>query len=126
MELFSAADQVSARLAMPAATWRAGRAAGVFRFHNPGASNATSPVASAVLDYRKHRVDVESHAVGLPLDGPQRRVGVRLTLGTLRYCFFYLASSSRREGANHFVGVPGGTKSPGDCADRRMWYVLSQ
>jgi hypothetical protein len=128
VELFSVADRKTARFEMSAATWRAGRTAGVFRFRNPGAPNATSSVASAVLDYRRHHVDVdvESRAVGLPLDGPQHRVGVRLTLGVARYCFFYQARSARRDGVNHFVGRPFPSSLPGDCADRRIWFALSR
>src|SRR2546426_2983588 len=117
LELFAAPDQTVGRFDMPAELWTARQNGRVYQFFNPKASNSVSPVAVAVLNARRRRLRIESRAVGLALDGPQRGVGVRLTLGSSRYCVVYTAF--RRDVANHIIAT-GYSTPPLDCADKRM------
>jgi hypothetical protein len=134
LELFST-DQTVTRLVMPAEGWAASRHGRVFRFLflNPLAPNDLSTVALAVLRvhgvhvfgnspiYWRGHLRIESRAVGVALDGPQRALGVRLTLGSSRYC--YIFRSSQRDVANKLIATAYGTP-PLDCADKRMWWTL--
>jgi hypothetical protein len=121
LELFAAPDQTVGRFDMPAELWTARQNGRVYQFFNPKAPNSVSPVTVAVLNARRRRLRIESRAVGLALDGPQRGVGVRLTLGSSRYCVVYTAF--RRDVANHIIAT-GYSAPPLDCADRRMRFAV--
>ncbi len=132
LELFST-DQTVTRLVMPVEGWVASRRGRVFRFLNPLAPNGISPVALAVLKvhalhvlgnppiYWGGHLKIESRAVGVALDSPQPALGVRVTLGSSRYCGIF--RHFQRDLANDLIakayGVP-----PLDCADKRMWWTL--
>jgi len=69
-------------------------------------------------------IKIESHAVGLALAGPQTAVGVRLTVGSSRYCVVYRRPNFRRDLVNQVVAV-GYSTPPLDCADKRMRFALA-
>ena len=121
LELFAAPDQTVGRFDMPAELWTVRQNGGGYQLFNPKAPNSISPVAVAVLNARRHRLRIESRAVGLALDGPQRGVGVRLTLGSSRYCVVYTVF--RRDVANHVIAT-GYSTPPLDCADKRMRFAV--
>ena len=73
VDLFSASDDAVVHFSMPAEDWTATRNGRIFRFVNPSAPNTVSPVALAVLDYRRNRIKVVSDRVGLALDGRSMR-----------------------------------------------------
>jgi hypothetical protein len=124
-DLFSASDDTVVHFAMPAEDWTATRGGRVFRFVNPGAPNAVSPVALAVLDYRRHRIKIVSESVGLALHGAQHAVGVRVVLNSSRYCFVYAGTAIRRDITDHVV-AKGRTTPPLDCADKRLRWMLAR
>jgi len=131
LELFST-DQTVTRLVMPAEGWTASHKGRVFRFVNSLAPSGISPVALAVLRvhalsafghpsvrYWGGHLSLESRAVGVPL--PQRALGVRVTLGSSRYCRVY--TTFQRDMVNKLITRASGI-APLDCADKRMWWTL--
>ena len=123
LDLFSATEEAVAHLPMPATSWKASGDGRVFRFLNPKAPNATSPVASATLNFRRRRIKIDSRAVGLALAGPQTAVGVRLTVGSSRYGVVYRRPNFRRDLVDQVVAA-GYSTPPLDCADKRMRFAL--
>jgi hypothetical protein len=124
-DLFSASDDAVVHFPMPAEDWTATRNGRIFRFVNPSAPNTVSPVALAVLDFRRHRIKVVSDRVGLALDGAQHAVGVRVVLNATRNCFVYAGGAIRRDVTNHVV-ARGRTAPPLDCADKQMRWILAR
>jgi hypothetical protein len=134
LELFST-DQTVTQLLMPAEGWAASHHGRVFRFLNPLAPNGLSPVALAVLKlhpihvlgnpplYWRGHLSVESRAVGVALDSPPPALGVRVTLGSLRYCDIF--KTFQPGTTNKLIATAYGSP-PLDCADKRMWWTLNR
>ncbi len=133
LELFST-DRTVARLVMPAEGWAARRRGRVFRFVDPLAPDGTSPVALAVLKvhaihvlgnppiYWRGHLRIETRAVGVAFDLPQRALGIRVTFQSSRYCdIFYYQRQTPTKIAAEPASAP-----PLDCADKRMWWSLDQ
>ena len=132
LELF-ATDQTVTQLVMPAEGWTPSHEGQGFRFVNSLAPNGISPVALAVLRvhalrafgnppirYWRGHLKLQSRAVGIAL--PQRALGIRLTLGSARYCYVY--PTFLRDTANKLIAMPYVGTIPLDCADKRMWWTL--
>ncbi len=133
LELF-AADQTVTRLVMPAEGWTASHEGQGFRFVNSQAPSGISPVSLAMLRvhalpafgtpplrYWRGHLSLESRAVSVAL--PQRALGIRLTLGSSRYCYVY--PTFLRDTANKLIAKPYVGTTPLDCADKRMWWTLA-
>ena len=70
---------------LPASNWERRGTGAVYRFKNPAAPGAPSPVKVALL--RDGRVKVSAKASGITLnEASQGSIGLVLTLGATRYC----------------------------------------
>lgn len=87
VELFAPGAPTGVAMDLPPANWSVARQF-VVRFANRGAPNATSPLSTAVVEVRRY-LKVSGKVVGLPLDAPLGRVGIRVTAGDTRWCALF-------------------------------------
>jgi hypothetical protein len=87
-----------------------------FRYLNPQAPQGPSTIKQLVLrDGEGLRID--GRAVGLPLDAPVGRVGVRLTVGELRFCALFDESTVVHDKPNRFAARNALAAALPDCSD---------
>jgi hypothetical protein len=84
---------------LPASHWTVETPKTAFKFENPGAPNALSPVRSALL--RKRVLKLKSLSLGLPLDEPGQTYLVRLSAGSSTWCSSF--SSPQRDRIGVFL-----------------------
>lgn len=87
VELFTPGVPAGVAMDLPAANWSVPRQF-VIRFANRGAPNDVSPLSTAVVETRRY-VKVSGKAIGLALDAPLGRVGIRVTAGAARWCALF-------------------------------------
>jgi hypothetical protein len=108
VELFTPGVPAGVAMALPPANWSVARQF-VVRFGNRGAPNEISPLSTAVVEVRRY-LKVSGKAVGLALDAPLGRVGIRITAGDSRWCALFTE-------AHAIADVPGrfsARRSPAD------------
>jgi hypothetical protein len=87
-----------------------------YRYLNPAAPGGPSTVKLLVLRDGK-ALGIVGRAVGLPLDVPVGRVGVRLTIGSLRLCALFDESTVAHDKADRFAARHALAAALPDCAD---------
>ena len=127
IELFSGTEGV-ATFVVPSGTGQPGWAVdgGRARYRNPTAPAGPTSLRLVSLQSTR-RVKIVGRGVGLPLAGPQNRIGVRITTGTLRQCALFEDPSVRVDQAGEFFA--GQTLTPGlgflpDCSDATLTGTL--
>ncbi len=108
VELFTPGQPTGVTMALPPSNWSVARQF-VVRFGNRGAPNDVSPLSTAVIEVRRY-LKVSGKAVGLALDAPLGRVGIRVTSGDARWCALFTE-------AHVIADVPGrfsARRSPAD------------
>jgi hypothetical protein len=122
IEVFSAASPVRPALNAPPGAgspgWQAKSEAYVFV--NASAPAGISPLRKVSLKHGRALKVVAKSLGGLPLDGQQGSVAVRITFGTLRSCARFDGAAVRRDQAGAFVaGSTLATALP-DCSDATL------
>jgi len=125
VELFSTATPVRPSLAAPPGVgspgWRVKvGASGAYVFTNPSAPLGPSPVRKVSLKQGRATKVVAASLGGLPLDGPQGSVAIRLTTGTLRSCARFQGGAVRRDLAGIFVATNAPGAALADCSDASL------
>ncbi len=127
VELFSGSEGVVALFAdagagNPGWTAKAATVPG-YKFKNPQSAVGTLTLRTVVL--KQGRVlKVTAKDVGLPLDGPQGAVGIRITIGTLRDCARFDAPTIRKDVAGKFVARDAARATLLDCSDASVGGAL--
>jgi hypothetical protein len=90
-----------------------------FRYLNPAAPDGPSTVKLLVLREGKG-LGIVGRAVGLPLEGQLGRVGIRLTIGTLRLCALFDESTVAHDQVNRFAARKALAAALPDCSDESL------
>jgi hypothetical protein len=116
IELFSP-NAGAATLDVPSAPgWKIHAASPVsYEFVNKSAPGGSSTVRSILLKQGKV-VRLLGTATGLPLGGPLGPVGVRITIGSLRFCALFAPSTIRRDDPAAFIATRASAASLADCS----------
>jgi hypothetical protein len=125
VELFSAATGTRPALAVPPGLgspgWRVKTGVmNAYVFTNPTAPAGLSAVRKISLKEARTLKVVAKSLGGLPLDGPQGSVAIRVTTGSLRSCARFEGSAVRRDQAGVFVGNNALTGALPDCSDATL------
>ncbi|MCW5893718.1 MAG: hypothetical protein KIT14_24655 [bacterium] len=124
VELFSQTEGGPHALSVPPGIGKPGwkvtdAATDSYRYANGAAPAGPSPVKVAVLKQGK-LLKITAAATGLALAGPQGRVAVRVTTGTLRSCAVFAAGAIRRDVAGSFTAVNAAAPAIADCSDASL------
>jgi hypothetical protein len=128
VELFSG-NEGAVALLVPSGAGQPGWAVAVgwARYRNPDAPAGPTPVKLISMQHQR-RLKIVAGAVGLPLAGPQGRIGIRVTTGTLRHCALFEGVSVRVDQAGQFLAGQTLTPSLGflpDCSDATLTGALA-
>jgi len=104
-------------ITFPGAGWTA-TANGV-SFSNPDAPASPSPVKRLKLSAGRS-LKVLAREVGLPLDGSEGQLGVRLTTGSVRNCALFGPSTVRRDEVDAFKASKADPGALADCSDEAL------
>lgn len=89
------------------------------RYRHQAAPDASSALASIRL-HDTGGVRIVGRRAGLALDGNERRVGIRITMGTIRHCALFEPATVKRDepGAFRAAGAPASALA--DCSDAAL------
>lgn len=120
VELFSQSESSGASFLIPPGVgnpgWKVTDAkTDQYRFLNRQAPLGLSPAKSATIRQGK-LLTVTAATTGLGLDGPQGRIGIRITTGALRNCALFDGATIKKDRAGWFVGRHAAASALADCS----------
>lgn len=120
IELFSQNEGTSMLIVPNALGWFVrSRTPITFKFVNKLAPTSISPVSSLLLK-KDRAIRLRSASIGLPLTGPQGKVGIRITIGSLRTCALFDEATIRRDDARVFLARDAVAESLADCSNASL------
>jgi hypothetical protein len=112
-------DAGSASFSLPASSWRANNPGTVFKFTNNGAPEAPSAVKMALIKGGR-TLKIVSKQAGLPLQGTEGQVAVRVTTGTTRNCALFGPDDVQKDAEGKLIAKTSSADGLADCSDATL------
>lgn len=121
IELFSQGAVSTVSFSAPRDTtdpgWRG--AASRQRYRHAAAPDAVSALASIRL-HDNGGLRIVGRRAGLALDGHEQRVGIRITMGTIRHCALFEPATVKRDEPGTFLAAGAPASALADCSDAAL------